>query len=136
MSYTPTVWNTGDVITAEKLNHAEEGIKNAFSTYVVNFTLNSDDYSVTCDKTYQEIDDATYENVPIAILNNEGIFELFTVYSLGRDEATNKRYYAFKRVEAFDNSNQTDQIIQLSVYILRVFEDGTADYHSADTLFE
>lgn len=26
MSYEPTVWNTGDVITAEKLNHIEGGI--------------------------------------------------------------------------------------------------------------
>lgn len=26
MAYTPTVWETGDIITAEKLNKAEEGI--------------------------------------------------------------------------------------------------------------
>ena len=26
MAYTPTVWETGDVITAEKLNKAEQGI--------------------------------------------------------------------------------------------------------------
>ena len=29
MGYTPTEWNTGDVITAEKLNKIEEGIKDA-----------------------------------------------------------------------------------------------------------
>ncbi len=28
MGYTPTKWNNGDVITAEKLNKIEEGIKN------------------------------------------------------------------------------------------------------------
>lgn len=28
MAYTPTNWQTGDTITAEKLNHAEQGIKN------------------------------------------------------------------------------------------------------------
>lgn len=28
MAYTPTKWNDGDVITAEKLNKIEEGIKN------------------------------------------------------------------------------------------------------------
>lgn len=27
--YTPTVWKTGDIITAEKLNNIEEGIANA-----------------------------------------------------------------------------------------------------------
>lgn len=29
MAYTPTTWNTGDVITAEKLNKIETGIQNA-----------------------------------------------------------------------------------------------------------
>lgn len=28
MSYDPTTWNAGDVITAEKLNKMEQGIKN------------------------------------------------------------------------------------------------------------
>lgn len=28
MAYTPTKWNDGDVITAEKLNKLEEGVKN------------------------------------------------------------------------------------------------------------
>lgn len=31
--YTPTVWRTGDVITAEKLNKIEEGIANAESDF-------------------------------------------------------------------------------------------------------
>ena len=31
MAYTPTVWNTGDVITAEKLNNIENGIENALT---------------------------------------------------------------------------------------------------------
>ena len=30
MAYTPTVWATGDVITAEKLNKAEQGIAAAY----------------------------------------------------------------------------------------------------------
>lgn len=29
MAYTKTTWNTGDVITAEKLNHMEDGITSA-----------------------------------------------------------------------------------------------------------
>lgn len=28
MAYTPTTWNNGDLITAEKLNKMEQGIKN------------------------------------------------------------------------------------------------------------
>lgn len=28
MAYTPTEWNTGDLITAEKLNKLEQGVQN------------------------------------------------------------------------------------------------------------
>ena len=28
MAYTPTTWNNGDLITAEKLNKLEQGVKN------------------------------------------------------------------------------------------------------------
>lgn len=30
MAYTPTQWNYGDIITAEKLNNIESGISNSF----------------------------------------------------------------------------------------------------------
>ena len=36
MSYTPTEWQTGDVITAEKLNNMESGIAGATEVLLVN----------------------------------------------------------------------------------------------------
>lgn len=60
MSYTPTEWTNGDVITAEKLNHIESGVEESYNneeTLLVTFTTtNSQDY--TCDKTYSEIEQA------------------------------------------------------------------------------
>ena len=43
MAYTPTQWETGDIITAEKLNKAEEGIA-ANSTLTVTVTMESGAY--------------------------------------------------------------------------------------------
>lgn len=40
MAYTPTNWQTGDTITAEKLNHMEDGIF-SLSGYDIVFTLDS-----------------------------------------------------------------------------------------------
>ena len=31
MSYTPINWQTGDIITAEKLNNIEEGVENSYN---------------------------------------------------------------------------------------------------------
>lgn len=42
MAYTPTVWATGDVITAEKLNKAEQGIA-AAAPVVLTITVDDHD---------------------------------------------------------------------------------------------
>ena len=52
MSYIPTEWQNGNVITAEKLNHAEEGIaalsnRNYMNIQKVTFTINSSNTEIT-----------------------------------------------------------------------------------------
>ena len=61
MSYEKQTWTTGDTITAEKLNHMEDGIENN-GTLVVNAVESGD--IITLDKTWQEIYDA-FPNVCI-----------------------------------------------------------------------
>ena len=59
MAYTKNTWNTGDVVTSEKLNHIEDGVKDAYEMmYVGNVTLNFGSINGTLDKTWQEIFDA------------------------------------------------------------------------------
>ena len=53
MSYTPTEWKTGDVITAEKLNNIENGVVNAKEVAVFEFTPNEG--LVTTDCTPQDV---------------------------------------------------------------------------------
>lgn len=52
MSYTKQTWANGDVITAEKLNHMEEGIS-ANGVLVVGQQISGN--TMTLDKTWQEI---------------------------------------------------------------------------------
>lgn len=61
MSYTPTNWQAGDTITAEKLNNMENGIENANNPFLVTLTPTAQDYSGTMDKTVAEINEA-YES--------------------------------------------------------------------------
>ena len=51
MSYEKQTWANGDVITAEKLNHIEDGVGG--DTFYVKFK--SDMGQQTCDKTYEQI---------------------------------------------------------------------------------
>ena len=52
MSYTPTEWKTGDIVSSQRLNKLEEGVEGAYEVMVIN---NNDN---TLDKTWQEIYDA------------------------------------------------------------------------------
>lgn len=62
MSYTPTQWQTGDTITAEKLNNMESGIENANEPFIVTLTPTEQDFSGSMDKTPQEIYNAYKAN--------------------------------------------------------------------------
>ena len=65
MAYTKQTWETGDVITAEKLNHMEDGIggtSGAGGILIIHVTY--DNTGTFLDKTWQEIFDAMYEVLP------------------------------------------------------------------------
>lgn len=71
--YVPTTWECGDVVTAERLNHMEEGIEAANacceggSVLVVratSFTIDGSTKAVETDTTWQEVADAIAEGTP------------------------------------------------------------------------
>lgn len=62
--YEKQTWNTGDVITEEKLNHMEDGISNAGGVMVVNANYDESTSISTLDKTWKEIYDCLSSGVP------------------------------------------------------------------------
>ncbi len=64
MAYTPTVWATGDIITAEKLNKAEQGIADA-SEYVVPMTYDGETFTYTLGTSFNELKE--HRSMPIVI---------------------------------------------------------------------
>lgn len=61
MAYTPTTWNTGDDVTATKLNKIENGIAGSALIVTSSFTNGAE----TMDKTVQEIYDAFISGTPV-----------------------------------------------------------------------
>ena len=64
MAYTPTEWQTGDVITAEKLNKAEEGIA-AASMKLVTIDANNQDpetHNIYLSEADQQIVQSAWDN--------------------------------------------------------------------------
>lgn len=60
MSYTPTNWSRGDVVTSAKLNKLENGVADASGggVLVVNAEIDPETGIATLDKTWQEIYDS------------------------------------------------------------------------------
>ena len=56
MSYTPTNWQTGDIVTAEKLNKLENGVASGGGGGT--FVVTRDEETGALDKTWKEIRDA------------------------------------------------------------------------------
>ena len=54
MSYTPNTWQTGDTVTAEKLNNIESGIVNN-DIFIIHLAPTAQDMSGTMDETPAEI---------------------------------------------------------------------------------
>lgn len=68
MSYDKQTWVSGEVITATKLNHMEDGIDSASGGgggLTVTFTTEDSGMSYTADKTFQEVYTALGDMIPV-----------------------------------------------------------------------
>ena len=67
MSYTKQTWQSGDTITAQKLNHIEDGLADG-GILIINAITDSQDDSVRLDKTWQQIYDSAYPTIVLTDL--------------------------------------------------------------------
>ena len=89
MAYEKQTWATGDIITANKLNHMEDGIAED-SVFVVTFT--NDGESITADKTITEVREAYLAGK--TIIGKEGGASIFTL----NEAITQGAYFEFSRL--------------------------------------
>lgn len=80
MSYTPNEWQTGDVVTAEKLNHLENGVAGAVGMLLITITGNAGSGYVA-DKTFAEIE-ANWLIKPVVIKYYDENMAYTALYSL------------------------------------------------------
>lgn len=96
MSYEKQTWNTGDIITATKLNHIEDGIANVI--LIVNSIYDEDTEIEALDKTWQEIADAIFAVVK---QNDGGMFSYNPVAAIGVAQGK----YFISIVDGIENVN-------------------------------
>ena len=86
MAYTKQTWNNGDIITAEKLNHMEDGIASG-GVMAVNLTYDESTLTYTMNKTWQEIHDAIASGTMVIVIapNEEGVEQMMCYRAVHAD---------------------------------------------------
>lgn len=119
MAYTKQTWNTGETITADKLNHMEDGIASSggdTDTFKITEIINQQTGKPSLNKTYSEIIEAI-ESGKLAYI-----------------QFGNTRFYFSNCVTAGDGSEvlnfslvDTSEIASGTMYLgsVRVFNDNT-----------
>ena len=92
MAYEKQTWTNGDIITAEKLNHMEDGIENASDSGGGNYeikVLNKGDYSTSPGNSKKitgfSIDKTNGNEIRNAFLNGQEVFLSMDVYGNGKN---------------------------------------------------
>ena len=80
MAYTPTVWVTGDKITAEKLNKEEQGI--AMATPMLCSIVFASEDSATMNQTYDDIVTALTAGRTVNFVNVDADYGIICNYML------------------------------------------------------
>ena len=65
MSYAPTEWKSGDVITAEKLNNIENGVVDASKPLFVSLVSEDDGEHFTASVSSTDIESAIESGIPV-----------------------------------------------------------------------
>ncbi len=133
--YTKQTWNTGDIITAQKLNHMEDGIASS-GGFLITFTPANDEEAEvigTIDKTYSEILSAIQSGrIPlmnVIVSNNIAMSLIYNavVYT------GSSNYIRFKNVSTLpvvDGTGLTVHIVEIIVV-----SDETLEMHEYNGTF-
>lgn len=115
MSYEPTNWKDGDLVTSAKLNKIEQGIAAGGGVLIVHYE------NQTLDKTWQEIHDAD-ACIIIVSNNSDKIFDLvvrvsasenFTILTSSRTtfSASSSDDYPIQQLSTVDDSSFNGEVI-------------------------
>lgn len=119
MSYEKQTWTTGDIITADKLNHMEDGIAGG-GLFIVNYVYG--DEVDTLNKTYAEIKSAFLSGKIIYILVDNSfdnpefgytLFEYYIVTSLSEKVGQESSYHVLAKNWDFASATE-DGVLTLS----------------------
>lgn len=100
MSYEPTNWKAGDVVTSAKLNKLEQGVAAGSGVLVVHMTVDDATSIGTLDKTWQEIYDAA-QNGLVFLTSSPGMGLEVKVFDGWLNTVDNSRGYAVTFTEVW-----------------------------------
>ena len=122
MSYEPTNWKDGDLVTSAKLNKIEQGIAENDGASILKVSMVYEENGVSLDKTFKEIRDAIKEQISvyacgeienafimtpiIAVVDYEGMKQVVTLF-IG-DNSFDPLYFFAQTENDYPSTNPPD----------------------------
>lgn len=135
MSYEKQTWVTGETITADKLNHMEDGI-GSDGNFVPTFTVKNGGTTITCDKTYEEVLAAITANkccmAKVIWDGMQGLEEHYYL-SIRYSKPYSDENFTFEQFIAHTGGGKVNSIIRKQIIY---YSDGTIVYEYASRNFE
>ena len=118
MSYKPTIWHSGDIITPHRLNKIEQGIANNNANKILTITVSEFRYN---GNPTQHLDQS-YNTIKNAILNN---YEIIIIHNAWRDIQNNILDYS----EILYNIKLTESMTDFGKEYIINFPDDYFNIH-------
>lgn len=117
MAYTKQTWNNGDIITAEKLNHMEDGIYTAKddNNFIIEVEFDVNESKYVANKSIEEINEAFTEGKGLKVKRPPNLYYNFKEHNIGMTG----NVYMFTRMDVapmFESSTQVNLTFE-TIYI-------------------
>ena len=126
MSYNKTTWQTGDIVTAEKLNNIENGIASGGGGLKIAVTYDEATDTYSLDKTYAEIKEAINKGiVPVVLQEAGGATDVAYIDLFGEPSQDSQAKLAERNAKG--GSNPDGYFVNVALPIDLMFVSDTAD---------
>lgn len=108
MSYTPTTWEAGDIITAERMNKIEQGLAEGSHGLVIDVDMHLIlSEGAPLSKTFAEIYDSLKNGIPVYLKNVEELNSYnidYSCYTSLSQVIAAQKYYTTYRIYVLDKT--------------------------------
>lgn len=129
-TYSPIIWETGDTITAQKLNYVEQRVNNLLSNrFLLSWNENNSNYELK-GRSYEELEEIKKSgNIILGVPDQDNYAIIYTAYYIGEQPDTSISGSPIRSTWAYLSYN-ISQGVFMTIRILTYVGNGIFESHA------